>query len=192
MEEKPTTPTPEISEDMTLNMLFTTMNQVDNLLIDLTPEQMEALGAYCLKKIDNYKYIEEKYNNEIARIMLRVDEYNKIIKSLKSRLASLKEYLMFHVKQNGGKLNGTEYTVSVTTIKGAAVEIDKLFNPDQKVAINYPELVKKVYSWDKTALKAYLKSSPEENPFRDNIRLKDSDRMKWNVKTDLTNKKEKK
>lgn len=183
--------------DLTMNQIFELLFKLDNSLIELTEDQMKQLGEMCLQKVDNYKYIEEKYEGEIARIKGRVEHYSSILKNLNSRLASLKEHLMFHVKHNGydGKLFGDEWVAVVSTIKNSAVEIEKGYDPDQKIAINYPNLVRKKYEWDKTQLKAYLKQNfPTEEGYwyGDKIRLRDVDKLKWSAKTDVHGKPNKK
>ena len=143
-----------MSED-TLLKLLTSLEQADNALVDFDPEQHRETLLKAEVKIDSYKYILDRYTSRIAEIDADIEQLTAIKKTLQNRSNSLKDLLLWVLKQRGiDSFPGVKHVVKLMERK----RISTLSEPDSSLFFKFPDLVKREYSWDKRAFdKAYIK-----------------------------------
>lgn len=153
MSEQPT----EEKKD-TLLSLLSDLEDADNGLVEFDPEKHRDMLITTELKIDAYKYVMMKYESRIEEINAEIKELTEIKRSLERKSESMKKALLWVLQQKGiEKFPGVKYVISV--ISKAKIVLDT--EPNPAYYLNYPELVRREYSWDKRAFDAAFKSNPE-------------------------------
>lgn len=146
----------EIKGD-TLFSLLTDLERADSGLVDVDPEEHRELLLSAELKIDAYKYILAKYESRIAEVQAEVDELTAIKRTLQRRQESLRALLLWVFKEKGiEKFPGVKYTAKHCERKKLSIKVE----PDAKIYLAFPNLVKRNYAWDKAAFAREFKKNP--------------------------------
>lgn len=145
---------------LTLAELLYRLNAADSGLLDLSIDDLGETAADLATKVDSYKYVDDKFDAEIARLGERIKELSAAKQSLMKNKARLREFMAVHMLRNEfTKLPGEVYAVSLTKRKD--VELSLGTDPDAIAYRNYPGFVTRSYSWDKTAVKKAILDGAE-------------------------------
>jgi hypothetical protein len=147
----------EIKRD-TLFSLLTDLERADGGLVEIDPEQHKDLLLSAELKIDAYKYIFQKYDSRITEVQAEIDELTAIKRTLQRRQESLRTLLLWIFKQKGiEKFPGVKYTAKFCERKKVSIKVE----PDAKIYLAFPNLVKRSYVWDKAAFAREFKKNPD-------------------------------
>lgn len=147
----------ERTED-TLFGLLTYLERSDQELIafdvDLHKEALERAQL----KVDNWKYILNRYESRISEIQREIDELVAVKKLLQQNESAAKRFLLWVLKAKSvDKFKGKRWLLNLRQRK----KITAMKEPDTDAMLNFPELVKIGYSWDKKAFDEAFKKNPE-------------------------------
>lgn len=137
--------------------LLKTLNDSDQGLVELTDEDLVRLGEHLRDKIDTYKYMFEKFDGEIARHAARITELQERKRALEANKERLSSYLLYHMKEFGfEKLSGEDYVVKLQNRTDVELLMER--DPEEFDLRSNPMFVHQKLSWNKMALKEFVKS----------------------------------
>lgn len=143
--------------ETTLNEYLQVINDLEEGLVELNPEELGIVFDSLKLKIDGYVELAEYMKDRAAGIKERGKKLLQQAKYLENSEKRLKKYLAFLLETNDTpEILGNIWRVSVRKTKKVVTTTD----PDDKLIQKYPELMKQKieYTWDKTALKQALKN----------------------------------
>lgn len=151
--------TPEAKKPDTLFSLLDALEQADEGLLQLKPEEHREALLKAELKIDAYKYVLMRYDSRITEIKNEIEELTAVKRTLEKRQESLKSLLLYILKEKGlEQFPGVKYVVKLMNRKKVSV-IER--EPNSMDFSEHPDLVKRTYSWDKRAVADAYRKNPE-------------------------------
>lgn len=170
-------------EKPTLGVLLERLQEADDGLLNLNEDQAKALVADLAEKVDAYKYVDEKFESEIARLASRIADFQEHKKALESNRKRLRELMLFHMESKGfEKLPGNAYSVS--KVMRRDIELT-LGDPTPELYRKFPDLIKRSYAWNNSAVKAAIKANPDDIEIQSFGREIKTSFIKFSVRKDL-------
>ena len=156
MTEETTENLPVVTKPKTFAELLATLTDADNAIIDLSFEDMEAVGSQLKEKVDSLEFILSKIESEKERLKSQIDRLSTAKSQIENKEKALKSYIKFAMESNGfEKLAGKNYSISFRSSESTIVKVE----PDSSLFAKYPTLISRSYSWKKTELKKALKDA---------------------------------
>lgn len=127
--------------------------------IELSDEQMMALGERLAAKVDAYKYIGDAMRWDVKRIAHTAKMFSNAKKAVSNDINRLKKLLAFYMRSKEyPTIPGNDWVADLTTSE--AVKI-KRGPPTAMDAMSHEQFVTVKYEWNKKALSAALKAGDE-------------------------------
>ena len=141
-------------QKLSLHELLDIMTRTDEGLIDLNGSEQDLVGVLTAEKVDNIKRFRDF-------VLARAEVLNQQAKELseaKRQLEGLAERLTKNVAynmaaQNFKKLPGNNYQVSLQERSKIVIKIE----PNSQLFAQYPEIIKREFSWIKKEFDAAVK-----------------------------------
>lgn len=143
----------------TLAQILKTLEEADNALLDLSPDDMRQLGSMLAEKVDAYHTVLSKMAAEEKRLREEAESFLKPARALASAQERLKQSMSFVMMENKYlRIPGDKYRVELKESKSVSCPLDPT-KDDQWV---YPDFVRVKFEWDKKALREALEGDDKE------------------------------
>lgn len=149
-----------IEKPATLNALLMALTEADNALEEIDLDQQIDLLESGKVKVDSYKYVIDKLEQQERYLFEREKEYAAAKKQVQNAQKRIKEHLVFVLQNNGfEKFTGHEYTVS---LRKARPSVIIKADANASLKMKFRDLIETKYEWKKSAVYDLL--SKGENP----------------------------
>lgn len=143
----------------TFRSMLETLQEHEDELIDLEPEQIKELLGDLSNKVDGLHDWLGKMDAEAARLgedIRRLQDRKKALTNAKLRYL---DYIAFSMKASDSmEIFGTTWDIKLGKSESVEVSIEK---PDTIHAVSYPDLVTTKYTWNKPEIKKAIKAGKE-------------------------------
>lgn len=165
---------------VTLNDLLSQIQQVDMEMLKLPEQEARQLAKSLEIKVDGYKYMVDRFKQFSVYLAGERDSMNKARNVSLNKIKYLKKILQYHMEHFKYEMLPGErwYAKLIEKVKveyhpdkeiPTATEyrkfpdlIKRVYSwnkqPDSALARKFPHLVDRSYEWDETAVRAYLKT----------------------------------
>jgi hypothetical protein len=160
----------EIVKPKTFGELISILQQADNAMIEVTPEEMEDVGNQLAEKVDSLDFILSRMEAEEKRLDDYIEQFSASKKAIANKRKSLKDYIKFVMEKNGfevyefewwhfdyqdwQKISGKMITISMRSSKSTEIELE----PTAALYATFPKLIKREYAWIKSEVKKELEA----------------------------------
>lgn len=185
---EPDTEELEFVRPLTLPQILAKLHEADNCLIKLTDDQQQLVVTDLKDKVDAYKYIDNKFKSETARLAFEIKELQLAKKGVMKAHREFRDAMRDHMLSNEfQKLPGVRHNVLL--IKKTEIEL-KLPEANPATYLEFKDLglVKRTYSWDTTKVEAAFKKDPET--FKDFGKKVIKPYVQFKVRTEFENERE--
>ena len=135
-------------EKMTFNQLLTTLQNIDNELIEVSFEEHKELAENLKDKIDALAVVKANMESRIAYHKEIIDEHTDIKRRLEKSLDRLKDYVKYAMNLAESKKEiGCKYQVHI-------VESSKVNTiSEEAIFAKFPEVINRKFVFDKKGIK---------------------------------------
>lgn len=145
----------EIVKPKTFGELISILQQADNAMIEVTPEEMEDVGNQLAEKVDSLDFILSRMEAEEKRLDDYIEQFTASKKAIANKRKSLMDYIKFVMEKNGfEKISGKMITISMRSSKSTEIELE----PTAALYATFPKLIKREYAWIKSEVKKELEA----------------------------------
>lgn len=167
-------------QNLSLYTALTTLQRIDEGLVEADLETMKKLGEFLPKKLDACQYKITELEGKADKISVIIDQLDEI----RSRFARDAERIhnqVFQIMKATGfdKMPGILYKAEIK--KSEAVEILK--DPDANLSYKYPNLVRTKYEWEKVPLRKAIEAGDED--LAKVARVRFNEKLKISVNKDV-------
>ena len=144
----------------TLNDLLTTLREAEDGIINMDKEALQSILGNVRHKVDNIFEVMDRLESESDRMARLSKSFAIKKKSLDNQLKRLKEYVLYSMElDEATELYGEVYKLKLYNRKSMKV---KDIDVDSILFMEYPEVIKREYSFEKNVLKDKYKADPEK------------------------------
>ncbi len=147
-----------VKPEMSLGEILRLMQASDEGMVDLSTDDMQALGEMAGMKVDGYRYMISKFQAESKRLAEEAAPIVKASQAMARKAASIEKLLMWRMQSNKlTKMPGETYSASIKTSRAVSVKRDA----EAGAYARYGSYLRTNYEWDKVALTKALKDEDE-------------------------------
>ena len=152
----------------TLDELLKALCLIDEAMLELDLEDQQVLMEDGKIKVDNYKYLKNKMDAMLVELKSKENEYRTARQSIEKQIDRLMSNMTKAMVDNGFEMfTGNQYKGSIRYYDSVAMQVAK---PEDRHAIEFPELVRTTYSWNKKEITPLLKGKfPKEDKDRSEL-----------------------
>lgn len=144
--------------DMPLHERLRIMREIDEGLIDATPEEMKLLGQARAEKIDAYNFTIAERKGDLARIEALLEPLLAEREFIKNEIKNIYRFLDWNLELEGYQdILGNDYAVTAKSSKKCKARVEA----DTKAMMRFGDgFVKVSYDWRINEIKKILQSDP--------------------------------
>jgi hypothetical protein len=144
----------------TLNDLLTNLRDAEDGVIALSPEQLTIALGSVKDKVDSTFEVISRLESEVLRLSEIAKEFTAKKKTVENQVKRLKEYVQYSMESDETtELLGDKHRLRIMTRKGLKVSEREI---SSTLFLEFPEVINRVYSFDKNLLKEKFKANPEK------------------------------
>jgi len=143
----------------TLQEYLNLISDIEDGLIEITPEKLGIVFNGLKQKIDGYVELIEYMQERSVALKQRAQKIQEKAKSLENAEKRIRSYIAFLLDINETpELYGKTYKVGVRR----SYQVEMKEKPTEENQAKYPELMRQkiLYEWDKAQIKTILQSGP--------------------------------
>lgn len=147
------------TEKLSLHELLDIMTRTDEGLIELAESELDMVGTLTAEKVDNIKSFRDFVLARAEVLAEQAKELFEAKKQLENLADRLTKNVTFNMQaQNFKKLPGYKYQVALREKDKIEIKCE----PNSQLYAQFPELIKREYSWRKKEFDAFV--SKEDAP----------------------------
>ena len=144
----------------TLNDLLTNLRDAEDGVIALSPEQLTIALGSVKDKVDSTFEVISRLESEVLRLSEIAKEFTAKKKTVENQVKRLKEYVQYSMESDGTtELLGDKHRLRLMDRKGLKVSEMEI---SSTLFLEFPEVIRRNYSFDKNLLKEKYKENPEK------------------------------
>ena len=157
--------------------LLNLLEQIDECVVQLSPEEISRVLEKSQLKVDTYKYVLDKLKSHAEYLGQRAAEFAAAMQATENHVKRLKAHLVWVLEQKGtDRWPGKDYQIKLVATQSIQPQIE----PNSRLSLKFPDCVKRSYSWDKKALKEALQDP--ESPLQDYAKVQTNKSIRFSVR----------